>query len=86
MASVLLLPQTLGGNVIRKPFSASWRIAAFIAALLLYPFLGPRAEAAWEKLNHGDPVLETLAALLIVIVLALFWLAIHMLWPSRKRP
>lgn len=72
--------------MIRKPFSAPWRIAVLIAALLLYPFLGPRAEAVWEKLNHGDPVLETLAALLIVIVLALLWLAIHLLWPPRGRP
>lgn len=72
--------------MVRKPFSAPWRIAAFIAALLFYPFLEPRAEAIWKKLNHDDPVLETLAALLLVIVLALLWLAVHLLWPSRRRP
>lgn len=71
--------------MIRKPFSAPWRIAALIATLLLYPFLGPRAEAVWKSLNHGDPVLEALAALLIVIVLSLLWLAIHLLWPPRGR-
>ena len=70
----------------RKPPLIPRRIVVLIAALLLYPFLGPRAEAAWEKLNHGDPVLEALAALLIVIILALLWLAIHLLWPSRRRP
>ena len=54
-------------------------------AILLYLFLGPRAEAAWSRLNHNDPVLEVLAALLIIIVLSLGWIAIHM-FRSKNPP
>ncbi len=68
----------------RKSLRIAWRLAVSLAAFFLYSLLEPRAEAAWERLNHGDPVLEVLAALLVVIVLALIWLAIHMLWPARE--
>lgn len=37
------------------------RIVVSLLALPLYFVFGPRAEAAWERLNHGDPILEILA-------------------------